>query len=340
MPDTQAASSAGFQAPCRGLIIGFRLAADGRAEQPLDVAAASAALARGETGLWLHFDLVDTGAQAFLRGLTQLPAAARAALLEGEDAVHLDDAGGTLCGALPDFHADAAGHEPDTISLLHIALTPGLLVTARRHPLRAARHLAQLAGPRGVQLPPTPAGVLAALIRLIADDLQRGREELARRLTLVEDGLLRPRFIPDRQLLTGVRRDVLRLARRFAPAEDALCELREEPPDWLDLEGSGLSREMRRLIQARQRLEALHERARLAQEALTGRLAEETNRRLFVLSLMSAAMLPASLVAGIFGMNVGGLPGVDRGWGIWLAMGLIAASIAGVMALLRWFRML
>ena len=35
---------------------------------------------------------------------------------------------------------------------------------------------------------------------------------------------------------------------------------------------------------------------------------EQTNRSLHVLAIVTTVFLPASLVAGIFGMNVGGLP--------------------------------
>jgi Mg2+ and Co2+ transporter CorA len=55
-------------------------------------------------------------------------------------------------------------------------------------------------------------------------------------------------------------------------------------------------------------------------------------------------MLPASLVAGIFGMNVEGVPGVpaDGGGsrGFLMAMGLILGSIAATLVSLRLARML
>jgi zinc transporter len=59
--------------------------------------------------------------------------------------------------------------------------------------------------------------------------------------------------------------------------------------------------------------------------------------------VISAAMLPASLVAGIFGMNVAGVPGVpDAGesGAFLMAMGVIVASIGVTLASLRLFRML
>lgn len=322
--------------PCRGLILAWRL---GAAPEPLAPEAVPGLLAAGTAPLWLHFDLVDTGAQGFLRRLPGLPAPAIAALLEGDEHPHLEEAEGALFGAIPDFHAEAKGHEPDTLGMLHLALRPGLLVTARRHPLRAVRAFAEAPGAEHPALPPAPEAVLGALLRLIAEDLMRGRQALAAQLTRLEDALLRPRHIPDRGQLTALRRDVLRLARRYAPVAEMLLELREDPPAWIGAE-SAFWRDARRLCQARNALESLHERARLAQDGHANRVAEETNRRLFMLSVISAAMLPASLVAGIFGMNVGGVPGVDQPWGIWLAMGLVLGSVLGVLGVLRWLRLL
>ncbi|MBE9605216.1 hypothetical protein IAI18_10090 [Acetobacteraceae bacterium H6797] len=326
--------------PCRGLIFALALPSVGEAPRRLQAEEIPALLA-AETRppLWLHFDLVDTGAQAFLRKIPGLSGPALAALLEGDDHIHLEEAEGILFGAIPDFHADAPGHEPDTLGMLHLAMRPGLLVTARRHPLRAVRLYAE-AAPDG-RLPPAGSvqALLGALLRLIADDLMRGRQALATQLTHIEDALLRPRHIPDRGQLTSIRRDVLRLTRRFTPIAEALDEMSDDPPPWL-ADASGFWREARRLCQARSALESLQDRARVAQDGHATRVAEETNRRLFMLSVLSAAMLPASVVTGIFGMNVGGLPGVDQPWGIWLALILVGLSIGGVLAVLRFFRLL
>jgi magnesium transporter len=54
-----------------------------------------------------------------------------------------------------------------------------------------------------------------------------------------------------------------------------------------------------------------------------------------VLTVIATIMMPLSLVAGIWGMNVGGLPGAQSRLGFWVvcvAMGLLAT------AMLVWFR--
>ena len=44
------------------------------------------------------------------------------------------------------------------------------------------------------------------------------------------------------------------------------------------------------------------------QEELSALVSEQTNRTLFVLTMVTVLALPINLVAGLFGMNVGGIP--------------------------------
>jgi zinc transporter len=71
---------------------------------------------------------------------------------------------------------------------------------------------------------------------------------------------------------------------------------------------------------------ALQQQARLLQDEISSKLAERTNRQLYVLSVIAALLLPPSVVAGIFGMNVGGLPMLDSPYGFVTTLLLIAAS--------------
>src|SRR4051812_46540619 len=126
----------GHLPPCPGLIHAFRLR-PGMAAEPLDGAEVLAALAAGESGLWLHMDLLDRRGREVI-GSLPLPPLACQALLEPDEAPHLEATDGALHGAVPDFLYDAPPGETLATGLLHLALVPGLLVTARRRPLRVA----------------------------------------------------------------------------------------------------------------------------------------------------------------------------------------------------------
>lgn len=61
---------------------------------------------------------------------------------------------------------------------------------------------------------------------------------------------------------------------------------------------------------------------------VASRLAEETNRNLYVLSIVTVLFAPMTLIAGIFGMNVAGLPGFEDADAFWLVMLAMAAASA------------
>jgi len=80
---------------------------------------------------------------------------------------------------------------------------------------------------------------------------------------------------------------------------------------------------------------AMQDRGRLLQEEIAAKLAEETNRHLHALSILTSVFLPPTLVVGIFGMNTKGLPLTDNDDGFLWAMGLCLASAVGVYFLLK-----
>jgi zinc transporter len=84
----------------------------------------------------------------------------------------------------------------------------------------------------------------------------------------------------------------------------------------------------------------LYERAKLLQEELAARLAENTGHNLYVLSILTAVFLPMTLVTGIFGMNVADLPGLHAGGSFWWVMILILAAGGVTLAALFWRRLL
>ena len=68
---------------------------------------------------------------------------------------------------------------------------------------------------------------------------------------------------------------------------------------------------------------------------MAAKLAEQTNRHLFVLSVVTALLLPPTLVVGVFGMNMDNLPLISSPHGFGIAMGLCISSSVIVYMLLR-----
>ena len=78
----------------------------------------------------------------------------------------------------------------------------------------------------------------------------------------------------------------------------------------------------------------------MLQEEIAGRLGKATNQNLYIVSLLTAIFLPITLITGIFGMNVGGLPGVDQDTGFVWVIGLMILTVVTSLVLLHWRRFL
>jgi zinc transporter len=75
---------------------------------------------------------------------------------------------------------------------------------------------------------------------------------------------------------------------------------------------------------------SLQERARRLLDEVAAKMAETTYRRLFTLSVLTACLLPPTLVTGFFGMNTKDLPWQNTDGGTWMA--LAVATIASALS--------
>ena len=86
-------------------------------------------------------------------------------------------------------------------------------------------------------------------------------------------------------------------------------------------------------------LDSARERAAVTQEEVASRLSELMNKRLYMLSMVAAIFLPLSLVTGIWGANVGGIP-LEKdpaGFAILAAVVVLFGIVqVGVFKLLKW----
>ena len=94
------------------------------------------------------------------------------------------------------------------------------------------------------------------------------------------------------------------------------------------------------LIQQLQKMETLHsevhtlqDRARLLKDEVASNIATDMNRSLYIISMISALLLPPSLIFGLFGINVGGLPLLNNGLGFLavVCLGLLSSALVFMM---------
>ena len=240
-----------------------------------------------------------------------------------------------LIAVINDVHFEFS-FEPSDISTLWISVGPQLVVTARIKPLRSvdALRTAVNAG----DAPRSSTELLEHLLRAQADVLVHIVRDATARIDTIEDDLLAARLDNKRARLGALRRMLVRLQRLLAPEPAALFRLLQNPPGWMaEADTQELRGSTEEFSVVLRDMQALQERIKLLQEEIEGRVAEQNNRSLFVLTVVTVLALPINIIAGLLGMNVGGVPLAQHAHGFWIVVAIILTFtvIAGWFAFRR-----
>lgn len=290
-----------------GLICGYRFGPDGSSRALASTAEAQPLLAQsGEGFIWLHMNLSHTASLRWLRRHAGLSESFFEALVDGSPSSRIERDEDALFAVLNDVTFDFS-FDAKEVETLWVHVTQGLVVTARRKPLRSVDRL-RTAVRRGAAMP-TSVDLLDHLLRDQADELQRILRHACEQLETVEDELLAGHHQGHAAALAGLRRLMVRLQRLLTPEPSALARVLGRPPAWMSVH------DLQQLAQANEEfslvlrdIAAVQDRIKLMQEESATKVAEENNRSLHMLTMVTVLALPINLTSGLLGMNVGGIP--------------------------------
>ncbi len=179
---------------------------------------------------------------------------------------------------------------------------------------------------------------IAGLVARLVDQLIWRMEDVIENLeSEVEDCAMSIEESPTISLtprLSQIRRRSITLRRFFAPQREALTKLQNEAMftggDALMIREAG--DRLQRLLED---LDAAREHATLLQEEVFSVQNEAINDRMYLLAMISALFLPLGFLTGLFGINVGGLPGVEDPAGFWWFTAGIGVVSVGVLVWMR-----
>jgi zinc transporter len=280
---------------------------------------------------WLHLNLADARVAGFLEAMPDLDESVKASLTthETHPSIVVDD--GAIYGTLVDFQREF-DQETRDIGWLHFALTERYIITSRLQPLRSVDRL-RAAIDKNPKRFSTPSHIFEGMVAELQRSLITLVMETTEELNAIEDIVYDSTPRDERRRLAPVRRTVVRLHRHLRTVLTLMrrvsaADEEDMPAGFEDV----AARLTGRLEAVDHDIYALQERARLLHEEVDSKLSSETNRHLYILSLMTAFLLPPTLVTGFFGMNTGALPFTDGTSGTIYAASFIVASI-----LFAWF---
>jgi zinc transporter len=301
-----------------GLICGFLFEASGigraiELKQALDWLRAPAV----RSGfIWLHFNLSNVASERWIRLNLNLPPEFFEALQLDSRSTRIEDASDNLIAVVNDV-AFEFSFDPSDIATLWACVNDHVVVSTRRHPLQSIDRLRQ-AVRQGCRFD-SSVSLLNHLMHDQGDVLVRIVRDVTIQVDGIEDKLLGGRLQSQRADLGRLRRVLVRLQRLLAPEPAALFRLLKQPPPWVspaDLDELRQSTEEFSLVL--RDLMALQERIKLLQEEMAAQISEQTNKSVFTLTVVTVLALPINIIAGMLGMNVGGIPLSDHPHGFFI----------------------
>ncbi len=308
-----------------GLLYGFRFRPGERGEQ-IDSTSALQHLqqpASPDAFLWLHLNLAHAACERWMKTHLDLPEEFFEALHEGSRSTRIEHVDSTLLAVVNDVVFNLSNMVSSDISTLWVCARSQLLISARLQPLHSVDKLRSSvkAGERFR----SPLELLVHLLRDQGEVLTQIVRKTSLSVDQIEDQLLSLRLSNNRAELGAMRRVLVRLQRLLALEPGSLLRLLNRPPQWLQKEDvKELRKSTEEFALILSDLTALGERIKLLQEEIAANLNEQSNRTLFTLTVVTVLALPINIIAGFFGMNVGGIPLSADPEGFWILVALVA----------------
>ena len=282
---------------------------------------------------WLHLGRKSLEARDWLRRRSGLSENVVSALLEQDTRARcaLTEEGALLI--LRAINRNPGARPEDMISL-RLFIEPQRLISVEGRRIAAVEtRLAAL--DRGET--PTIGATLTGLVAALREDAEPVLDELQGAVDAFEIEALRTETaLPARRRrgLNDARHDAIQIHRHLAPQGAALERLARARPVWLSKkERDGLRREGEAFGRIAEDLEAVRSRAAVISDEQALRVAEQTNRIMAALSIISVIFLPLTFLTGLLGVNLAGIPYAEAEWAFdGFALSLLA--LAAVMALI------
>ncbi len=222
------------------------------------------------------------------------------------------------------------GSQPDDMLSIRMLLKGNRLYSMRRVPSKAVtgirQQLSEGQGP----------GSLESLVVNIIEQLHRRIESFLDPLeTFIDD-------IDDEQVshqevaqIQLTKRRLLKLNRFLKPQSHALEAFQKAGLARFKRFRGRLDNQRDGLLRILEDIDFNLAQIGMINDNLNQRSADRMNNNTYILSVIAGVFLPLGFLTGLFGINIGGMPGVDNEQAFWIFCVIMAAISAGVLFLFR-----
>jgi zinc transporter len=275
--------------------------------------------------LWINLDYTAADSEVWLAGRSNIDPLVLGALTDPDPRPRALAHGEDLLLVVRGINLNEGATPEDMVSI-RAWIEPRRIVTLRH---RQSRSLKMIAADLERGNGPRNAGELTALlVERVVELVVTRVDTLGDEIAACEADVAVGTRSELRAILADHRRRAISLRRFLAPQREAFAKLATISLPWLDpAQRSRVVETADRMTRTVEELDAARDRAAVTQEELGSRVAEATNQRLYVLSLITAVFLPLGFVCSLLGVNVGGVPLQHDDWGFWALCGTFAVGV-------------
>ncbi|TKB09275.1 zinc transporter ZntB [Desulforhopalus sp. IMCC35007] len=265
-----------------------------------------------EGTLWIHFNYTSENTADWLQEKSGLEALIVEALISEETRPRSTIIGKGVFMSLRGINFNPGESYEDMVSVRIWAEEHRIITTRKRQLLSVtdiAKQLRQNCGPETTsQLIIEISDLLTSYIEEAVERIEDKTIELEEQVMSSHDSTLRTR-------ISSIRRDAIIIRRYLAPQREAITRMHVDSVAWITEKDKRHLHEIANiLIRTVEDLDSIRDRASVAREELTNALSAQLNSRMYVLSIITAIFLPLSFFTGLFGVNIGGIPGATFKW--------------------------
>lgn len=315
------------------LIMGFRVASDGEVSAVKWSDISSSPAERDGERTWLHLNRRSDEAKAWLEGAGGLDPLIVSVLFQEDTRPRATKLADGLLINLRGVNLNPGADAEDMISL-RIWATETLVITTRAYRIIAIEDLSarfEQGNP-----PPTNGELVCFLAERLTSRIEPVVQSVEEQADALEEDWLDLSTPAPKQKLAQFRRSALSLRRYIAPQREAISALVRDSGEFLTDEARLRLREVQDITtRMAEDLDLVRERAVVIQEQIVEQRAEAMNQRLFVLAIISAVFLPLGFFTGLFGVNIGGMPGVESPYAFTAFCAALVGLTGGLLYLFR-----
>lgn len=285
---------------------------------------------------WLHLDVEHQGSAEWLSRSPLIPDPVREALAGNSTRPRVTCLGEGALVVLRSINFANDSHA-DELIVLRIYITGRLIVTTRRQPIQAVEEI--LDDLQKKQGPEDSGSWLVAMSDALTDHTSEFIEDLHDKIIALENALL-DQQIPPRGQLSHLRKQLIVLRRYMTPQRDVFSRLASEHLPWMTDDDRRRMQDIAdRLRRGLDDIDGAIARTAVVADEINSLMAEAINRRSYIMSLMAMIFLPTTFLTGLFGVNLGGIPGNSERYGFaqfCLVLVIVIAGVAWWLKQRRW----